>query len=86
MLQKQFSCFSTFYSQIILISRKLICKPKSLQECVFLDKMGAVNIFLAACTEEAETVLVGAFEALRTEERWIRGYLEAQTSELRIVD
>lgn len=71
MLQKQFSCFSTFYSQIILISRKLICKPKSLQECVFLDKMGAVNIFLAACTEEAETVLVGAFEALRTEERWI---------------
>lgn len=62
MLQKQFSCFSTFYSQIIRVSRKLICKPKSsLQACIFLDKMGAVNIFLAACTEEAETVLVGAF-------------------------
>lgn len=48
--------------------------------------MRAVNIFLAACTEEAETVLVGVFEALRTEERWIQGYLEVQTSELRIID
>lgn len=51
---------------------------------VFLDKVRAVNIFLAACAEEVEAVLVGAFEALSSEEGLFQGYLETQTSELRI--
>lgn len=43
---------------------------------VFLDKMRAVNIFLAVCAEEVETVLVGAFEALSSEEGLFQGCLE----------
>lgn len=87
MLWKQFSCFSTFYSHVVLISRNLICKPKSsLQVRVFPDHMRAEDIFLAACTKEVETVLVCAFETPGTEEREIQGYLEIQTAEFRIID
>lgn len=70
MLWKQFSCFSTFYSHVVLISRNLICKTKSSpQVWVFPDQMRVVDIFLAACTKEVETVLVRAFETFGTEER-----------------
>jgi len=69
MLWKQFSCFSTFYSHVVLISRNLICKTKSsLQMWVFPDQMRAEDTFLAVCAEEVETVLVCAFETLGTEE------------------
>lgn len=83
MLQKQFSCFSAFWSHVVLISRNLICKTKSLQVWVFPDQMRAEDIFLAACIKEVETVLVCAFETLGTEEKEIQGYLEIQTAEFR---
>lgn len=52
-----FLFFSTFYSHVLL-SRNLICNNKSSwQAWVFPDQMRVGDIFLAACTKEAETVL-----------------------------